>query len=643
MTFPRMKTFLASALLVGPMLAAAPALAVERIERGQLVIEGIPDIPPEVTERLRTYQNVRGHGFQGFTADGGILISTRFGETSQIHKVSQPMGARRQLTFYDEPVGGASVSPDGRVFAFSKDTGGDEFNQGYLFDPETGRVTRFTNEGTRNGGALWFDDASKAAYYEAQRGAVGWDIYVADPRTPGSAKRVYDSEGPALFPVDWSDDGTKLLLQEYVSITKSRLFILDLASGALSEINPDDTVAYGGGEFVGNGVLTTSDKDAEFRNLVLIDLETGATRDLTPDIDWSVEGFDLSPDGRTAVISINEEGYGTLRLVDVTTGKVSPGPALPKGIASGARFDVTGERVGFTFNGPKSAGDVWTYSLADGALTQWTEAEVGGLDPSGFVEPELISYPGADDLMIPAWVYKPEGAGPFPVIISIHGGPEAQSRPGFSSTVQYWVKELGVAVLVPNVRGSDGYGKTYVAMDNGFNRKKSVGDIGSLLDWIETQPDLASDRVVVYGGSYGGYMVLAAMVDYADRLAGGVNIVGISNFVTFLENTQDYRRDLRRVEYGDERDPEMRAFLEEISPLNSADKITKPLFIIQGLNDPRVPASEAEQILAAMRAQGAEAWYLLAKDEGHGFRKKSNRDYQRDAETLFLRQTLGIE
>ncbi|MFW5660770.1 MAG: alpha/beta hydrolase family protein [Oceanicaulis sp.] len=274
---------------------------------------------------------------------------------------------------------------------------------------------------------------------------------------------------------------------------------------------------------------------------------------------------------------------------------------------------------------------------------RWTQSEVGGLDASSFVEPELITYESFDGLEIPGFYYRAEGEGPRPVIIDIHGGPESQERPGFNTSIQYWVNELGVSVITPNVRGSSGYGKDYVAMDNGFNREDSVRDIGALLDWVAGQPELDSERVVVYGGSYGGYMVLASMTHYSDRLAGGINIVGISNFVTFLENTNGYRRDLRRAEYGDERDPEMRAHLEAISPANQAERITAPLFIIQGANDPRVPASEAEQILAAVRAEGGDPWYLLALDEGHGFAKKSNRDFQRQAETMFLTEVLNLD
>ena len=280
-----------------------------------------------------------------------------------------------------------------------------------------------------------------------------------------------------------------------------------------------------------------------------------------------------------------------------------------------------------------------------GKLERWTFSEVGGLDTTTFREPELIEFPTFDQVdrgqrQIPAWLYKPAGTGPFPVVISIHGGPEGQARPYFSSTYQLWLEKLGVAVLVPNVRGSAGYGKTYVSLDNGFKREDSVKDIGALLDWIETQPALDQDRVAVFGGSYGGYMVLSSAVHFSDRLKAAIDIVGISSFVTFLENTQDYRRDLRRVEYGDERDPEMRAHLEKISPVNNVEKIKVPLFVVQGANDPRVPVTESIQMVAALREQGEAVWYMNALNEGHGYRKKENRDIYQQATVLFLKKHL---
>ncbi|WP_298914237.1 alpha/beta fold hydrolase [uncultured Algimonas sp.] len=620
--------------------AFSQAPTVERVEQGNLQMENIPDIPAEVSERLRRYQNVRGHGFLDWVGDD-ILISTRFGEVSQIHRVDQPGGARQQITFYDEPVGGASVSPDGSAFLFGKDTGGDEFYQGYLYDFEGGDVTAFTEPGTRNISLVWSDDGSLVVWGRSREGDADTDIFAGDPADPGSARMIHEGQS-AIRPVDVDETGDTVLLQQYQSITKSRLFILDVENETFTELNPDLDVAYRGGEFLSDGtILTASDADSEFVNLVRLDPKDGEMTSFTDAIDWDVQGFDLSPDGKTVVFGVNEGGPGTLKLLDLDTGAVRNGPDLPIGIVSNPTFNDDGSAVGFSFRSATAPTDAWSFDMDTMALTRWTMAEVGGLDTSTFVEPDMFDYPNADGMDIPAFIYRPSGDGPHPVIVSIHGGPESQSRPGFSSNFQYWVNELGAAVVVPNVRGSAGYGKTYVGLDNGLNRKRSVEDIGALLDWIGTQDDLDSDRIVVYGGSYGGYMVLASMIDYADRLAGGINIVGISDFKTFLQNTQDYRRDLRRAEYGDERDAEVAAFFEEISPLRNADRITKPIFIIQGYNDPRVPYTEAEQILEAVRDNGGEAWYLMAMDEGHGFRKKSNRVFQREAETLFLEKIFG--
>ena len=634
-------------LLAGPALAqdeGAADAAPERIERGNLVIEGIPEIPQSVKDRRQFYENARSAGFNGFTADGGVLIATRFGEVAQIHKVDAPMGARRQLTFYDEPVGGASIREGSRdAFIFSKDTGGDEFYQGWLYDLASGETVNFTEEGTRNGSYLWSDDGARVAWFRSTAAEPDWDILMANPENPDSREVVLEGDG-AMYPLDFAADGETLLIGKYESINRSHLYTLDPQTGELDEIRPEVEVAWGGGEFLPDGrVLSVSDEDSQFQRIVAVDPATDEIEVLTPDIEWDVENIVLSPDNRTVAYTLNEGGTETLYFLDLETGESRNGPDLPAGLISSVDFDDDGDRLGFSFSSATSSGDVWVLDMGSGALTRWTDSELGGLDADSFVEPELVKFESFDGREIPAWVYEPAGEGPHPVIVYIHGGPEGQYRPGFSSTFQYWVNELGAAVIAPNVRGSSGYGKDYVRLDNAMLRKDSVKDIGALLDWIGGRAAFDSDRVVVYGGSYGGYMVLASAVDYSDRLAGAVDIVGISNFVTFLENTKGYRRDLRRAEYGDERDPEMRAYLEEIAPLNQADKIRVPLFIIQGANDPRVPASEAEQMLEAARENGVEAWYLLAMDEGHGFRKKSNRDYQSEAETLFLDKVLNAQ
>ncbi len=275
--------------------------------------------------------------------------------------------------------------------------------------------------------------------------------------------------------------------------------------------------------------------------------------------------------------------------------------------------------------------------------TRWTTSETGGLDSATFTEPERIEYLSFDDRKIPAFVYRPkrkELGAPLPVLIDIHGGPEGQSRPGFLGRLNYLINELGLVLIFPNVRGSSGYGKTYLSLDNGKLRTDAVKDIGALLDWIAEQKDLDKSRVGVIGGSYGGFMSLAVQTTYNDRIKAGIDLVGISNFVSFLKNTQGYRRDLRRAEYGDERDPEMRSFLEQISPLTHADRIRTPILIVQGQNDPRVPLSESEQMVAALRKNKVPVWYVVGKNEGHGFAKKANQDYLQAVEVEFLRRYL---
>ena len=277
-------------------------------------------------------------------------------------------------------------------------------------------------------------------------------------------------------------------------------------------------------------------------------------------------------------------------------------------------------------------------------MSRWTYSETGGLDPNANVEPERIEVRSFDGLAVSGFLYRPDAKkfpGPRPLIVNIHGGPESQSRPGFLGRNNYLINELGIAIFYPNVRGSTGYGKTFVGLDNGpFKREDSVRDIGAFLDQLQRDPALDANRFAVTGGSYGGYMCYATSIFYGPRLKGALCVVAISSFVTFLENTQGYRRDLRRVEYGDERDAKQRAKLTAISPLTSADRIRVPLMIVTGANDPRVPASEADQIIAAVRARGGTAWHLLGKDEGHGFARKANQDYQFWTSLMFWQRTL---
>ena len=656
-----MKNLLLTGLLAGTLISLAAniagardAIAERTANNGNVVLSGIPDIPPEIGQRLARYQNVRGAAFRGWTRDGqSMYISTRFGEVNQLHQVDMPLGARNQLTFFKEPVGQATRRPTGTSIAMTMDEGGNEFAQIFLLNPRNGNAKRLSDGDSRNGGIVWSDDGKLMAFRSTRRNGRSNDVWVMTPEAPEAAEIVLASpDGSSWGAVDFSPDGTKLLIIQYVSVTDSRIHLLDLKSKTHQRLLGDSDAPSvnlpSGFSADGRGFYFTTDADANFRRLAYYKIESGDVTILTEGIDWDVSGLLMSDDRSRGAFSVNAGGRDQLYLFNPSDDSYAPVSGLPVGRAGLGAFSPDNRQLAMTLNTATSPSDIYTLAvssdgLGHGALTRWTASEVAGLDASLFVEPSLIHYPTFDSVdgeprQIPAWVYKPKSEGPHPVIISIHGGPEGQFRPGFSSTFQQWIADLGATVIAPNVRGSAGYGREYVQLDNGFKREDSVRDIGALLDWIETQPDLDTDRVAVYGGSYGGYMVLASMVHYSDRLAAGVDIVGISNFVTFLENTEDYRRDLRRVEYGDERDPEMRAHLESISPSNQPEKITAPLLVVQGENDPRVPASEARQIVSAVRGTGQDVWFMNALNEGHGFRKKENRDLYVEVVNLFFQE-----
>ncbi|MCE2944094.1 MAG: alpha/beta fold hydrolase [Lysobacteraceae bacterium] len=635
------------ALMLVPATSAAGAPPVQREQVGTRISENIPAPPAALLERLNRYQNTRGANFAGWSGNDAILVTTRFGETNQVHRVAQPMGMREQITFYREPTVAVQAQPGRGGFVFGKDEGGSEFWQLYRYDLATREAMRITDGGrSRNEAPLWSHDGTQVAFTSTMRNGRDSDIWI---QASDSAPRNVLSQGGTWFATDFSRDGRKLLVQRTVSINETYPGELDLATGRLTMFPVDGgKAAFGPFRYApdGKGAYYTSDEGTEFRTLRYHAPGMAKPIMLSSGISWDVTGVDIADDGKHLVFATNEDGIGKLHLRTLPDHREVALPDLPVGVIGGFGFSPDGTRIAVTLNTATSPSDVHVIDIAARTLTRWTQSEVGGLDTSRFVAPSLVRYESFDGLSVPAFYYRPanvpEGR-KLPVVIQIHGGPEAQAFPSFSPSIQYLVNEMGIAVLVPNVRGSSGYGKTYLQLDNGFKRKDSVKDIGALLDWIAAQPELDASRVGVSGGSYGGYMVLATMVDYPERIAAGINVVGISNFVTFLEATESYRRDLRRVEYGDERDPAMRAFMQEIAPLNNAGRIAAPLFVAQGANDPRVPISEADQIVRAVRANGRDVWYLVFTDEGHGFAKKGNADWFNAATMMFWQRHLLAE
>lgn len=643
---------IAFAVSVPPSAEASAQGPVNRVERGNLVTENVPEVDKDLAERYRAYLNARSAMVVDWTADGkGLLIATRFGETNQLHMVTQPMGARTQITFKDEPITIGRMSPKAgsQDLVYSWDVGGNEQFQYFHMDLATGAVRMITDGKSRHEGLVWSNAGDRIAFSGTRRDGRNTDVYVATLKDAATVKPLTTEQG-SWSAEAWSRDDGRLLVGHGISVTRAYLYVVDVKTGAMTRIKPElENVALDGVGFTpdGSGVFLISDETGEFARLGLHDLKSGGTRWVSVDAPWDVEDAVMSRDGSMIAYVMNEGGYSVLHMLDTKTLRPLPAATLPKGVISGLAFSPDGKRLAVSVSRPTAPSDAFVVDVATRQVTQWTKSEVGGLNTDRFADATLIAYPTFDTVdgkprMIPAFVYKPrEATGKLPVIVDIHGGPEAQTRPGFFSTVQFWVNELGAAVIRPNVRGSTGYGKTYVGLDNGFKREDSVKDIGALLDWIAKQPDLDASRVVVYGGSYGGYMVYACLTHFNDRLAGGISVVGISNFVTFLESTAEYRRDLRRPEYGDERDPEMRQHLVRISPLTNAGKITRPMLIAQGANDPRVPLSEADQMVAQIRRNGGDVWYLVAKDEGHGFRKRTNQFHANMAYAMFLRKVFA--
>jgi dipeptidyl aminopeptidase/acylaminoacyl peptidase len=629
--------------------AAAFSQSDEVAPNENLIVEGIPKIPASLADTVDRYSNFRGASLDSWDpAKREMLISTRFADTSQIHLVKMPGGARTQITFYADRVAGAQYSPTrDESFVFSKDVGGGEFFQLYRYDIATGDATLLTDGKSRNTDPIWSHAGDKMVYASTRRTGNDLDLYVVNPADPKSDHLLAQLQGGGWSALDWSPDGQKILANEGISANESYVWLVDAGSGEKTLLTPkggDIKIAYNGGRFSkdGKGIYVTTDNDSEFLRLTYIDLATKQHTYLTSNIPWDVDEFDLSNDGRTIAFVTNEDGLGVLHLLDTKTRREKPVPSLPKGLVSGISWHKNNRDLGFSISSAQTSSDVYSLDVQSGKVERWTFSETGGLNTAGFPEPELIHWKSWDTRPISGFFYRPPAkyTGKRPVIINIHGGPEGQFRPGFVGRWNYYLNELGVAMIAPNVRGSTGYGKTFLALDNGFLREGSYQDINTLLDWIQTQPDLDSSRVMITGGSYGGFMTLAVATNYNDRICCSVDVVGPSNLVTFLEHTSGYRQDLRRVEYGDERDPKMRAFLERIAPANKARNITKPLFVIAGKNDPRVPVSESQQMVNIVRQNGTPVWWLMAKDEGHGFAKKKNQDYQFDATVMFVKEYL---
>jgi dipeptidyl aminopeptidase/acylaminoacyl peptidase len=650
-------SLLACRFMAGPLAHSQDVIAPGET----LVAEGIPPVPAALAERARAYTEYRTADlFDWHPTHREMLIGTRFADTVQAHHVAQPLGDRRQLTFFPDRVAGASYHPQKADYLLlATDRGGNEFFQFFRFDLAAGSATLVTDGASRNTSPVWSNAGNQIAYGSTRRNRSDVDLYVMDPADPKTDKLLVENQGGGWAVADWSADDKQLLVSETLSINEGYVWLVEAAGGKKTLITPKggkDKISYEPIAFAkdGKGIYVRTDRESEFVRLAYVELVSKRHTYLTADIPWDIESAKLSRDGKRIAFVSNENGVSRLHLLDTATSKItnftsSPKTpegsgilTLPSGVIAGIEWHQNSRDLGFVVASAHSPADVYSLDVESNKLDRWTASETGGLDPSQFVEPKLVSWKTFDAREITGFLYSPPARfkGKRPVIINIHGGPEGQSRPIFLGRNNFFLNEMGVAILFPNVRGSSGYGKSFLQLDNGFLREDTYKDIGALLDWIKSRDELDADRVMVTGGSYGGHMTLAVATRYNDRIRCSLDVVGISNLVTFLERTEGYRRDLRRVEYGDERDPKMRAFLERIAPINHASEIKKPLFVVQGKNDPRVPLSESEQIIATVRKGNTPVWYLMAQDEGHGFAKKKNADFQFYATIAFVERFL---
>jgi dipeptidyl aminopeptidase/acylaminoacyl peptidase len=599
------------------------------------------------------YLNVRSAYGASFAPDGRRITFltdiTGVAEVWRVHVPITPEGSEatpawpEQLTFGGERIIGASYSPVADRLIVGGDIGGNERTQLFLMSGDGTALTPLTDQpeaihifgGWQEDGAAtngWSPDGTRIVYANNARDPRFFDLFERAMDDPASEPRLLLRHDGTNYPAGYAPDGRSVLVERLESNICNALLLVDTATGEARQLTPD--VAEGPARHIsaqwsadGRGLYLLSDRGRQFLSPAWLDLATGEMIYLRED-QWDAEGLSLSPDGTRLALVTNVDGASRVELFDIAAGwegRVAlPSPDLPEGVVAGVRWSPDGARIAFTFAPPDDAMDVWIWDVASQTRRRATQSARGGLADTAFVAPQLVRYPTFDERQIPAYLFPPRGVEPrgLPLVVFVHGGPESQLRPAFNPVIQY-LAASGYAVLAPNVRGSSGYGYTYQSLDDVRLRMDSVADLAAAVRWLGDQGIADPRRIAVMGGSYGGFMTLSALTTYPDLWAAGVDIVGIANFVTFLENTGPWRRKLREPEYGSlEND---RDFLEAISPIRHVDAITAALFVVHGANDPRVPVGETEQIVAALGARGVPVEYLRFEDEGHGLIKRANR------------------
>lgn len=624
----------------GPMVPLPPNVSAD----------GVPPVPLALADAIFPYgQFRRARLLAWHPKERRILIATRF-EQPQLHEVRAPGGARVQLTFFRDGVAApderpfALYEPDGRSFVFQKDTsGGGEANQLFRYDLASGTSTLLTDGRSKNQYPV-MSKSGLVAFATTRRNGKDWDIYSLNPaNVREDHRRILEATG-TWIPLDWSPDGRQLLVVEQISNAQMHLWLIDVASGGRTPLTDRESppARWVPASFTpdGKSVLALSNKGGEATSLWRRDLAKGewiaATRS-----NESLEGYALSPDGRTLALIVDRGDTNTLRLQPLSGRERAP-VAVPPGVISDLAWHANGREIGFSLTGSRMFHDVYSVAVDTNKVERWTWSEIGGANPESLPDAEVVRWKSFDGLTISGILYKPAPrfTGPRPVIINVHGGPDARERPRPLGRSDYFRNEMGVAIIYPNIRGSIGFGRSFEQLDNGLLRENAIKDIGALLDWIATQPTLDKNRVMIVGASYGGYVALASAIEYGNRLKCVQAAFAISDYLSYLETTDMSRQANRNAEYGNPDDPELRTFLARISPLSNAAKLRIPLYLVHGARDTRIPQAQSDMMAKAVKANGTPVWYVVYKDGGHLTLSPPNNNFNQYTWTLFVQQYL---
>lgn len=584
----------------------------------------------DLEARVAAMARVGGASSPSFSPDGGrVAFVSNLTGLPQVFTIPAAGGFPELVTSLDDPVGQVRWSPAGGLLAFTVAPGGAMNEQVGVARPD-GTGLRMLTAGGRETNRLsgFTRDGSRLLLASNERSGASIDAFLLDPLTGEPAART-SAPGSHAY-TDVSCDGRFAVLSRLAQRGDNDLLLVELATGAELLLTPHEKPATFGGGVLSPDARTIwlssnagRDLSAFARIRLAANGRPGPVEVVAARDDAELSLFEVDEAGLTAALVWNVAGRSELAFVDLATGRSRPGPALPAEVVSGIAFSPDGTKLALVLSGAAAPADVWILDRAKGALRPLTRSPHAGVDLARLVRPELVKYTARDGLPLTAWLYRAAGtSGPGPLVLSFHGGPEAQERPSFRADYQALVA-AGISVLAPNVRGSSGFGKRFVHLDDGPLRKAAVEDIAATVDFAVTAGIADPRRIGITGGSYGGYMTAAGLAEYPGLFAAGATLYGIVNFATFFRQTEPWMAAISRAEYGD---PDTQAaLLAELSPVHRLDRVRAPTLVLHGANDTNCPVIEAEQAVEELKRNGVPVKYVLFPDEGHGWKKTSNR------------------